>query len=77
MNDKIKKLAEEAGMIINENMLGGKRYELIGEDSINRFALLITLACADAADMGAESTPYVGDYVFESMDFTMTDRVNN
>ncbi len=76
MNDKIKKLAEEAGAQLNSGMHGGPRMELIGDAAIEKFALLITKACADAADMGLRATPYIGDYVVESMDFTMSDRID-
>lgn len=42
---------------------------------VERFALLITRICADAADMADEANcRYTGDYVMESLGFSVSDR---
>jgi hypothetical protein len=64
MNEKIKALMALA-MVKSSDMSRPGRKELDPE----KFAELIVKECADAADMGADATEYVGDYVAEHMGF--------
>lgn len=50
---KIKKLAEQAGAIENENMFGAIRQELCG-NNIEKFAELIIKECGKVADAADE-----------------------
>jgi hypothetical protein len=77
MNEKIKALAVEATLAQIYN--GTDHPHLVGKffpqlsgpttEQLEKFAELIVKECADAADMGADATEYVGDYVAEHMGF--------
>lgn len=62
MNERIKRLAEQAGCSID-----GMGY---GEGNVEKFAELIVRMCADYADMAQDADcEYAGDYVAEAMGY--------
>ena len=64
MNSKIQQLIQEAGLSAN-----------VDQAAIEKFALLLVRACADAADNCPRSCSYTGDYVVESLDYSCSDRI--
>jgi len=58
---------------VMESDLPNHNYDFATVDAIHEFAQLfarkLVKQCAAAADMGAESTKYVGDYIIESLGY--------
>jgi hypothetical protein len=72
MNERIKQLAEQAGLKVESWMTNPpKPFQILGStEQFEKFAELIVRECANAADMAQDAgCEYAGDYVAEYMGY--------
>ena len=70
MNERIKQIAEQAGLKVNADGEISAAFFGSVDAGYKKFAELIVRACADAADMGQDAgCEYAGDYVAEYMGY--------